>query len=301
VTSAETEVAVLFADVVGSTRLYEAFGDNRARELILVCIEVMREATERNRGTVIKTIGDEILSIFPTTDDAVNAASEMHQDIAARPELLVEGQHVAIRIGCHFGPVVFENKDIFGASVHTANRVTSQAKAGQVIFSAEAVRRCSPEWRAVSRRVDVASLRGLAEEIELYEVLWQQEDATSMLPSIEMGGHRSTRAARVRVAHQGREVVLDDARKEITLGRAEENDVVIKGTLISRTHARIEALRDRFLLVDQSTNGTFVTNQDGKEAFVRRDSIVLQGRGYIGLGKAPDPNAIDAIKYQLED
>ena len=301
-TSTETEVAVLFADVVGSTRLYEVFGDNRARELILVCIEVMRESTERNRGTVIKTIGDEILSIFPTTDDAVNAASEMHQDIAARPELLVQGQHVAIRIGCHFGPVVFENKDIFGASVHTANRVTSQAKAGQVIFSAEAIRRCSPEWRAVSRRVDVASLRGLAEEIELYEVLWQQEDATSMLPSIEMGGgHRNTRAARVRVVHQGREVVLDDARKEITMGRAEENDVVVKGTLISRTHALIEVLRDRFLLVDQSTNGTFVTNQDGKEAFVRRDSIVLQGRGYVGLGKAPDPNAIDVIRYQLED
>ena len=111
-TSSETEVAVLFADAVGSTRLYELFGDNRARELILVCIDVMRESTERNRGTVIKTIGDEILSIFPTTDDAVNASSEMHQDIAARPELLVEGQHVSIRIGCHFGPVVFEREKV---------------------------------------------------------------------------------------------------------------------------------------------------------------------------------------------
>jgi adenylate cyclase len=301
VTSTETEVAVLFADVVGSTRLYELLGDNRARELILVCIDIMRESTERNRGTLIKTIGDEILSIFPTTDDAVNAASEMHQDIAARPELLVQGQHVAIRIGCHFGPVVFENKDIFGASVHTANRVTSQAKAGQVILSADAVRRCSPEWRAVSRRVDVAALRGMAEEIELYEVIWQQEDVTSMLPSIEMGGHRSSRSVRMRVRYQEREIVLDDAKKEITMGRAEENDVVIKGTLISRLHARIEVLRDRFLLVDQSTNGTFVTNQEGKEAFVRRDSIVLQGRGFIGLGKTPDANAADAIRYELED
>jgi class 3 adenylate cyclase len=291
---------VLFADVVGSTRLYELLGDNRARELILVCIEVMREATERNRGTVIKTIGDEILSIFPTPDDAVNAAAEMHQDIAARPELLVQGQHVAIRIGCHFGAVMFENRDIFGTSVHTANRVTSQAKAGQVILSAEAIRRCSPEWRAVSRRVDVAALRGITEEIELYEVLWQQEDATSMLPSIEMGGHRS-RSARVRVTFQGREIVLDDAKKELTMGRADENDVVARGSLISRLHARIEVLRDRFLLVDQSTNGTFVTNQDGKEAFVRRDSVVLQGRGCIGLGKAPDPNASDVIRYQLED
>lgn len=298
--SAETEVAVLFADVVGSTRLYEQLGDNRARELILVCIELMREATDRNRGTVIKTIGDEVLSIFPTVDDAINAASEMHQDVAARPELLVQGQHVAIRIGCHFGAVVFENRDIFGTSVHTANRVTSQAKGGQVLLSAEAIRRCSPEWRAVSRRVDVATLRGLAEDIELCEVLWQQDDVTSMLPSIEVGAN-SQRHARVRVRYLDREVLLDDAKKELTMGRADENDLVVKGTLISRLHARIEVLRDRFLLVDQSTNGTFVTSQDGKEAFVRRDSVVLQGRGCIGLGKTPDGNAADVIRYQLED
>jgi hypothetical protein len=261
----------------------------------------MRESTERNRGTVIKTIGDEILSIFPTPDDAVNAAAEMQQDIGARPELTVQGQHVAIRIGCHFGPVVLQDKDIFGASVHTANRMTSQAKAGQIILSADTVRRCSLEWRALSRRVDVTALRGLAEEMELVEVLWQQEDVTSMLPSIDMGAARQRRATRVRVRYMGRDYLLDDAKKELTLGRAEENDIVVKGTLISRLHAKIEIARDRFLLVDQSTNGTFVINQEGKEAFVRRDSMVLQGRGLVGLGKLPDVNAADVIRYSLED
>ena len=298
-TSTETEVAVQFADVVGSTRLYELLGDNRARELIQLCVEVMRGATTRNRGTVIKTIGDEILAIFPTVDDAVNAGGEMQQDIGARPELQVQGQHLAIRIGCHFGPVLLENKDIFGASVHTANRMTSQAKAGQIILSADSVRRCSPEWRAVSRRVDITSLRGMNEEMELYEVLWQQEDATSMLPSIEMGGPQGAR--RVRVRHLGREIVLDDSKTEITMGRAEENSVVQRGTLISRLHARIELVRGRFMLYDQSTNGTFVLNQDGKESFVRRDSMVLHGQGCIGLGKLPDPKAADVIRYQLED
>jgi len=298
--STETEVAVLFADVVGSTRLYEQLGDNRARELILICIEVMREATERNRGTVVKTIGDEILAIFPTVDDALNAGGEMQEDIGARPELNVQGQHVAIRIGCHFGSVVLENKDIFGTSVHMANRMTSQAKAGQIILSADTVRRCSPEWRAVSRRVDVTALRGVTDEMELYEVLWRQEDATSMLPSIETAGQRH-RSARVRVRQHDREFVLDDACKELTMGRADENDIVVRGTLISRLHARLEVARDRFLLIDQSTNGTFVINQEGKESFVRRDSIILQGKGYIGLGKLPDANAADVIRYQLED
>jgi adenylate cyclase len=76
---------------------------------------------------------------------------------------------------------------------------------------------------------------------------------------------------------------------------------VQKGPLISRLHAKIELARGRFLLIDQSTNGTFVLNADGKESFVRRDSVVLQGQGYIGLGKLPDPAAADVIRFQLED
>ena len=299
--STETEVAVLFADVVGSTRLYEVLGDHRAREMVLACLALMREATERNRGSVIKTIGDEVLAIFPTANDAVNAAAEMQHDIGAHPDLVVQGQQVALRIGCHFGPVVLDNKDIFGATVHTANRMTSQAKAGQIILTAETVHRLSPEWRGVSRHVDVTSVRGLTDEKELYEVLWQQEDATSMLPSIEIETRKGHRARAVRVRFQGREFVVDDAKKLFTMGRAEENDVVIRGNLISRLHAKIEVSRDKFLLVDQSTNGTFVINEEGKEAFVRRDAVPLAGKGLIGLGKLPDASAPDAIRYWLED
>src|SRR4026207_1922014 len=80
--NAETEVAIVFADVVGSTRLYELLGDHQARDMIVVRVEVMRGAAERNRGTVIKTIGDEILAIFPTANDAVNAAAEMQHEIS---------------------------------------------------------------------------------------------------------------------------------------------------------------------------------------------------------------------------
>jgi class 3 adenylate cyclase len=299
--STETQVVVLFADVVGSTRLYEALGDHAARDMILACVQVMRDATERNRGSVIKTIGDEILAIFPTPDDAVNAAAEMQHDFAAHPALLVHGQHVAIRIGCHFGPVVLENRDIFGATVHTANRMTSQAKAGQIILTADTVARLAPEWRAMTRQIDVTTLRGHTEEFELFEVVWQQEDATSMLPSIEVDARTGHRPQRVRLRYQGREYVLGDGRESLTLGRAEENDIVVKGNLISRIHARVELARNKVLLVDQSTNGSFVTTQDGKEAFVRRDSVALQGSGLIGLGHLPEPNAPESILYRLED
>ncbi len=158
--------------------------------------------------------------------------------------------------------------------------MTSQAKSGQIILTTAMVERLSPEWRAVTRQIDVTPVKGRTEEMELFEVIWQQEDATSMLPSIEIDARTGHRPKRVRLRHGGREHVLDDGGKEsLTIGRAEENDIVVQGNLISRIHARIEIARNKVLLVDQSTNGTFVTSQDGEEAFVRRDSVALTGQG----------------------
>ena len=255
----DIELAILFADVVGSTRLFELMGDLRARDMVATCIDVMREATEQHKGTVIKTIGDEVMSTFPTADDALNAAGQMQKQIAAHTELRVEGQPVAIRIGCHFGPVVLENRDVFGASVHTANRMTSQAKAGQIITTAATVERLSPEWRASVRQIDVATIRGQGGEVALYEVLWQTEDVTSMLPaSLAMSRRERAAAAAAPVGCRTGSWCWTSSGRSIAIGRADDNDIVIRGNLISRLHARIEFSRNRFTLTDQSTNGTFV-------------------------------------------
>ncbi len=180
----DIELAILFADVVGSTRLYDLMGDVRAREMVAICIEVMRSATEQRQGTVIKTMGDEVMATFPSADAALNAAAQMQQQISTHAQLKVDGQPVAIRIGCHFGPVMLENRDVFGAAVHTANRMTSQAKAGQIVTTAATVEKLSPEWRAACRQIDIATLKGQGNEVTLYEVLWQTEDVTSMVPGI---------------------------------------------------------------------------------------------------------------------
>ena len=62
---------------------------------------------------------------------------------------------------------------------------------------------------------------------------------------------------------------------------------MVKGNLISRLHARVETNRNKFMLIDQSTNGTFVLGKDGEEAFVRRDSMQLRGEGLIGGLRSP--------------
>jgi class 3 adenylate cyclase len=298
----EIEVAIVFADVVGSTKLYELLGDVRAREMVGICIDVMRAATEQNHGTVIKTMGDEIMATFPTADDALNAAAQMQKQIVLHPALKVDEQTVAIRIGCNFGPVVLENRDIFGSAVHTANRMTSQAKAGQIITTATMVEHLSSEWRASVRQIDIATLKGRSSEVALFEVLWQTDDITSMVPAIAITSReRSNKGLRLTLRYQGQEVVVDDGHASITMGRAEENNLVIKGNLISRLHARVELNRNKFMLVDQSTNGTFVIGKDGEEAFVRRDSMQIRGEGLIGLGKAPDSNSSQVIRYTCEE
>jgi len=296
----DIELAILFADVVGSTRLYELMGDLRARDMVAICIDCMRSATDQHQGTVIKTMGDEIMATFPSPDDALNAASQMQQQISMHAQLKVDGQAVAIRVGCHFGPVVLENRDVFGATVHTANRMTSQAKAGQIITTAATVERLSPEWRASVRQIDVAMIKGQGSEVTLYEVLWQTEDVTSMVPAIAMQA-RGPRSMRLKLRFQDRELFLDEARPNVTIGRAEDNDVVIKGNLISRIHARIEVNRSKFVLIDQSTNGTFVQTSDGEESFVRRDSLQIKGEGMIGLGKLPEGESPQTIRFVLEE
>jgi adenylate cyclase len=296
----DIELAILFADVVGSTRLYEQMGDLRARDMVAICIDIMRSATEHRQGTVIKTMGDEVMSTFPSADEALNAAAQMQQQISSHAQLKVDGQPVSIRIGCHFGPVMLENRDVFGATVHTANRMTSQAKAGQIITTAATVERLSPEWRASCRQIDIAAIKGQGNEVALYEVLWQSEDVTSMVPAISMNS-RPVRLLRLRLRANDRDLVLDEQHSSITIGRAEDNDVVIKGNLISRLHARIEISRNKFVLIDQSTNGTFVQTASGEESFVRRDSLQIKGEGTIGLGKLPEQDSPQTIRFVCEE
>ena len=297
----DAELAILFADVVGSTRLFEQLGDMRARDVVATCIDIMRTATEEQGGTVIKTIGDEVMSTFPTADAALHAAGHMQKRIAVRAELKIDNLQVAIRIGCHFGPVVVDARDVFGSSVHTANRMTSQAKAGQIMTTAATIERLSPEWRASVRQVDVAALRGQGGEVALYEVLWHSEDITSMLPAIALTAHDNKKNLRMRLRVGDNEYVLDDKRTYLVIGRAQEGDIVITGNLVSRLHARIEFSRHRFVLTDQSTNGTFVHPKGMEEIFVRRDSAVIAGEGAIGLGRVPDLESAQTITYACEE
>jgi adenylate cyclase len=292
----DLEVAIVFADVVGSTQLYEKFGDTKASETVAICLDIMKDATFQFNGTVIKTIGDEVMSTFETVDEAMGASVMMQTRISAEGRKK-DGIPVSIRIGCHYGPVVQEQNDIFGAAVHTANRMTSQAKSSQIVISGFTVEQMSTELSSQARQIDVATVRGRLDEVALFELVWQPDEATSMLPTIAWED-KLRKASKLLINFKDSTVEVSDRKKSINLGRADDNDVVVKGNLISRIHAKIEMRRGRFVITDQSTNGTFVQDIQGHEEFVRRDSTELGAEGTIGLGQTEEPGSSLAIYFK---
>ncbi|MFK8016168.1 MAG: adenylate/guanylate cyclase domain-containing protein [Gammaproteobacteria bacterium] len=294
-----SELAILFADVVGSTKLYELMGDQKARSTVQRCIALMTRATDANGGQVIKTMGDEIMATFPEVNQAVDAAAQMQHYISE--DLDVDDVPVAIRVGFHFGPVMLEDDDVFGGAVHTANRMTSQAKAAQIITTAVAVSQMNPDWQSWTRQIDLATVKGKKDEIALFEVLWQREDNTRMLPTINWSQVSDERAKKLVLRYRGQELVVDQTRPYVSIGRAVDSDLVVKDTLISRLHASIEFVRGKFMLFDQSTNGTCIVQSNGEEQFVRRDSLQIIGEGSIGLGRVPQAGSPQAIQFSYED
>jgi len=293
----QTMLGILFADVSGSTRLYEALGDAKARQLVSRCIQLMTASTEKHGGALIKTIGDEVMCRFPSADQAAGAALDMQEQVA-KASISEGGFNLAIHVGFHFGPVVIEENDIFGDAVNLASRMVNLSKRDQVLTTGQTVALLSPKWQKSSRQVDRAAVRGKKEEIDVYELVWQEAEATRItgkawaLPATGPAG-----ILRLRMAEH--EIEISEAHPSATVGRAEQNEFVVKGDLASRLHARIDYRNRRFILSDQSTNGSWVVDASGKESIVRHDTHVLTGSGTISFGHLPAQGQPDLLHYEV--
>lgn len=126
------------------------------------------------------------------------------------------------------------------------------------------------------------------------------DSETTVVPVIA-GDWPAPRAMRLRLRFGDHELLVEGRPSSLTIGRADDNDLVVKGHLISRVHARIEISRNTFVLVDQSTNGTFVQTADGEELFARHDSLKLKGQGLIGLGRLPEQGSPGTIRFSCEE
>lgn len=290
-----SEAAVLFADVSGSTKLYETAGDSVAHAAIEKCVALMRDKTVQAKGRVIKTIGDEVMSAFPDADSAADAAIEMQSAIAELPP--VGTTKIGIRIGFNFGPIVEREGDIFGDAVNLASRLSHVATKDQIITAKDTVMRMSPMLKSSTRAITTIQVKGKAEEIQVYELIWQQsEDMTTLATTKSIFKPKKTL---LRLKVQGTEVQLSADKPMVALGRDATADVVIRERMASRAHGKIERRLDKFILTDHSANGTYVTIEGDREIVLRREEFTLRGHGWIAFGQ-PRATSTDVIEFFCE-
>ena len=267
------DLVVLFADIAGSTKIYEDFGDTIARDATSACITIITDVAARLQGRLVKTIGDEAMIVFRDAVKAVMASNEMQMAVQRAGEAgnFATGP-LRVKIGLHYGPGLEEKTDVFGEAALVATALVNMAKADQILTSNDTLDQVPPALRVGSRPVDRTLVDGVSSEIEVYEMIWEVSEMTQMA---------DIRPVRARVTHtrlvlvyQGQEYEVSDAHPVLTIGRVEGNDVVVPTDLTSRKHSEIELSRGRFHLSDNSSNGTVLVTDNGSQqsAETRQDN-----------------------------
>jgi adenylate cyclase len=283
-----SSAAVLFGDVSGSTALYQAVGNERAQQLIEKTLNLMREATQREGGRVVKTIGDEVMCRFDTASAAARAAIDMQRRLQALPA--DPGANLKVRIGFAFGATVDRDGDVFGDVVNVAARLAALAKADQILTTEATSMQFDRDLRAMSRLFDKTHVKGIKEEISVTQVLWEARNQTVL---VKTGPTETVMAQKLQLTCGDQQWVLTPPELPRWIGRSEECEIPLDAPFASRKHVRLEYRRGKFMLVDESSNGTYV-EMEGQVVYVRNEAFALVGSGRFSLGTRPesDPHAV---------
>jgi adenylate cyclase len=290
-------MAVLFADICDSTSLYQQLGDATARNVVTACLSLVTGVLPRYEGRAVKTIGDEVMCIFPSTDLAVLAASEMQSLVSSKRP----GDYpVMIHIGLHYGPVLIEKDDVFGDAVNVAAYLTAVATPEQILTTETTEKCLSAALKSCVRPVFRAMLKGSTQESTVFQVLWRIDNlhmtdvnlhAKKLIPSDPGSLLLTLGEQRLR---------MDQWRAQVTAGRASECDLVVANKYASRKHLTIRLMQTNFYLIDHSINGSFVCHDSGEEVQVLRSELLLEGSGQIILGRSRVEQPAEVIHYSRD-
>lgn len=243
-----------------------------------------------NAGEVTKNLGDGIFCHFADADSAFRAACAM-QEAALEPE---------IRIGFAFGPVVMNAADVLGDTVNVCGRLVAIANPRQVLTTEQTVEVLSPGLRTRCRKLYPVKMKGRVGEVMVCEVMVHSEADLTVTTVLSPEAAASSKRWALKLTYAGTTFTVEPGGS-VRLGRDKANDVVIESSLASRQHARIYERDGHFMVVDQSSNGTFVRN-DGhiNEIALRREEAALGERGWIGLGRPAQTHGEHVLRYRLE-
>jgi class 3 adenylate cyclase len=293
-------LTILFADVSGSTRLFETRGDEAARRIVSAVLVALAEVAARHGGRVVKTIGDEIMCTFPGPLHGLLAATDMQRRI--KGDAAFQCDNLAIRIGLHHGDTLVEDNDVFGDAVNVAARMADKtlARRDQIVTTAGTVSGITNTTGLRVRSLGSVWVQGKQAPLEVVDVLWQEDLANvttvqRTMPAADAGG-------RPRLLLRFRSQVFElDEGDPFSIGRDPTSSLVVETEWVSRNHALIEWKRGYFMLADRSTNGTWLRIGEDDEILVHRDEAHLRRSGTLSLGQAHQLETADLVYFQCGD
>lgn len=291
----EDNMAVLLVDISDSTRIYETLGDEVAFREMRACLDLFERAVSAHGGRVAKTLGDGMICLFDAPSAAMTAGCDMQTSLGER--VARQTQHIGIRVGLHCGPVVHDGDNVYGDTIKVATRVTQFAASGQIIATDDLVSRLPPHLRSVTRRLDAFPALARGADIAVHEVLWQASDEYTQMPGRLQAVLAAAGIVRMYLRQGGHEMVVVTT---MTLGRDDGNDIVLKERMASRNHAQIERRKDKYVLIDLSSNGTYVRMENGDQIKLHREEMILYGSGTITFGHMAGNVDEDAITFRIE-
>jgi len=291
------KLAILFADICGSTALYEKLGDQLARQLIARCLTLLTSSLVAHKGTLIKTLGDEILCTFHTAESAMIAACEMQRSIKA--DNLNSEHPMLIRIGFNYGDVICEDGDIFGDAVNVAARVAAITRANQIMTTPAVIDPLPLALHDMVRKIQRIDIKGKQEQLDIYQVMWELEDMGST--RIGMSAYRKPNVDNNELIlnYRTQSHTINEKNKKLLLGRDDICQIIVNNDFASRQHANVEFRFGKFILSDHSSNGTYVRNSDGVVTRLNREEVILHGKGTISLGQPYSDKPSDLIGYVI--
>ncbi|MBU1442195.1 MAG: adenylate/guanylate cyclase domain-containing protein [Gammaproteobacteria bacterium] len=281
---------VVFADLTGSTRVFEAMGNARATETVTRLIQWIGAICESHGGRVVKSLGDGVFAIFLDGLSATHATLELQRNHQKRLQSWPAPLRMELQIGVASGEIVEVDGDCYGDAVNLASRLSDLAGPGQ-IWATESVIDQLHSGEVRHRNLGPINIRGRNELPVVYRVDWQDEISefltmpASLVPPVR-GSDSSF--GQIELAWLDVRSIFRAKDLPIHLGRVDEAQFVVNDPRVSRLHARIEARQGSCVLVDVSTYGTWVrfhgTAGASGEIALRREECVLHGSGEIGLG-----------------
>ena len=291
---------VVFADLVGSTGIFERLGDETAGRFVTQLTTALSRSFEQHRGRVVKLLGDGLFVIFPDESDAIAACAGIQKRLLETPVYPGgTGKPVQMQMGVESGEVVEIEGDCYGDAVNSAARLADLAGAEQILTTSRVRELLKPELSGKLRSLGPMFLRGKNEQTEVWRVQWQPErdvDATMMGTSML----KATPNAHLELTTRGQSLRVDPHGASLTLGRATTATLSINDSRVSRVHATVDWKGGHFILNDQSSFGTWVYMGGGNTPLVlRRTECYLVGNGLITLGCEREAEAAPRVEFAV--